>query len=128
MLLASSQIAQRLAESSKPAAPGNLVVRPAPDAEALRANTASIDLHLGCWFAAMRESRLPLLHLDDDIDRVVAKAKLSPDQIEVLEDHLPAGLVTSEANIAKTYYVPFGRPFVLHPHHFVLAVTLEWVR
>jgi dCTP deaminase len=76
----------------------------------------------------MRHSRVPLLHLDDDRERVVSKAGLTSGQIEILEDQLPIGLATNEANIAKIYYVPFGRPFVLHPQHFVLAVTLEWLR
>ena len=32
------------------------------------------------------------------------------------------------SNLASTYYVPFGKDFILHPHNFVLAVTLEWIR
>jgi dCTP deaminase len=128
MLLGTSQIAKRLADGTKATAPGDLVIRPVPDANELQSNTASVNLHLGCWFAAMRQSRVPFLHLDDDRERVITKTKLTATQIEVLEDELPVGLVTNEANIAKTYYVPFGRPFVLHPHHFVLGITLEWVR
>ncbi len=26
------------------------------------------------------------------------------------------------------HYVPFGREYVLHPGHFVLGATLEWIR
>jgi dCTP deaminase len=26
------------------------------------------------------------------------------------------------------HYIPFGSEFILHPHSFVLAVTLEWIR
>jgi dCTP deaminase len=128
MLLATSKIKLRLADGSKPTGPGDLVIRPLPNKESLETNTVSVDLHLGSWFAVMRHSRVPMLHLDDDRERIVSKAGVSSSQIEILEDQLPIGLATNEANIAKTYYVPFGRPFVLHPQHFVLAVTLEWLR
>src|SRR5438093_1768767 len=125
MLLGTSKIRHRIADGSKPTGPSDLVIRPLPDKDSLETNTASVDLHLGSWFATMRHSRVPLLHLDDDRERIVSKARLNSPQIEILEDQLPIGLATNEANIAKIYYVPFGRPFVLHPHHFVLAVTLE---
>jgi len=128
MLLGTSKIRERLADGSKPTVLDDLVIRPLPDKDILAANTASVDLHLGSWFAAMRHSRVPVLHLDDDLERVVGKAALGANQIQILEDQLPIGLATNEASLAKTYYVPFGRPFVLHPHHFVLAVTLEWIR
>lgn len=26
------------------------------------------------------------------------------------------------------YFVPYGEKFILHPNHFVLATTLEWIR
>src|SRR5436853_4998306 len=123
MVLGTREIAKRLARGDKRTGPEDLVIRPLPSSDVLETNAASIDLHLGCWFAAMRESRVPVLHLDDDRDRVVARARLSAEQIEVLEEHLPVNLGSREANIAKTYYVAFGRPFVLHPQHFVLGVT-----
>ncbi len=34
----------------------------------------------------------------------------------------------SGATLTRTHYVPFGKPFVLHPMTFVLAATLEWIR
>ena len=34
----------------------------------------------------------------------------------------------SEAELTKSYYVPFGEQFILHPGTFVLGVTLEWIR
>lgn len=30
--------------------------------------------------------------------------------------------------MSERYLVPFGKDFILHPHNFVLAVTLEWIR
>lgn len=128
MLLGTAEIMKRLARGTKPTGPDDLVIRPCPNDDVLQINTASVDLHLGCWFATMRESRVPVLYLDDDKDRVVRKAGLSQTQITVLEEELPVSLAPHEANIAKMYYVPFGRPFVLHPQHFVLGVTLEWMR
>jgi dCTP deaminase len=128
MPLGTAQIKQRLADGSKPTSPTDLVIRPLPDADDLQKSTASVNLHLGCWFATMRQSRVPLLHHDDDKERLVSKANLSPQQLDVIEDQLPITLSTREASIAKTYYVPFARPFVLHPQNFVLGVTLEWLR
>jgi deoxycytidine triphosphate deaminase len=33
-----------------------------------------------------------------------------------------------EAQLAEPHYVPFGGTYILHPGHFVLGVTLEWLR
>ena len=40
----------------------------------------------------------------------------------------PDRAVPPESRLAKSYYVPFGETFILHPKNFVLGVTLEWIR
>lgn len=69
---------------------------------------ASLDIRLGCWFLACRPSRTGLLDVYDK------KSKESD--------------VPNEAKLAKSYYVPFGEGFVLHPRNFVLGTTMEWIR
>lgn len=34
----------------------------------------------------------------------------------------------AEARSARSYFVPFGKEFILHPRRFVLASTLEWMK
>lgn len=81
-----------------------LRISPLPDLEKLRSTSdASLDLHLGTWFAKKKARNQPV------IDFYEAEQK-------------------RYSNLASTYYVPFGKDFILHPHNFVLAVTLEWIR
>lgn len=68
-------------------------------------DAASIDLRLGTWFVTKKARQHPMLD-------VYNRKQASP----------------SENSITNKYYVPFGKEFILHPRHFVLAVTLEWVR
>jgi dCTP deaminase len=129
MLISSQKIAERLALGTHGSKETDLVIRPTPDLTILEANnTASVDLRLGCWFSEMRQNRVPLLHLDDDAERIAKKAKLTPDQMQILQEYLPTGFSVNEMNLAKSHYVPFGKPYVLHPGNFVLGVTLEWIR
>jgi len=80
-----------------------LVVVPRPNLTELReSGSASVDLRLGTWFVTPRQARMS--HLD------IIKGKTTQDQI------------------TKTSYVPFGSEYYLHPRSFVLGVTLEWVR
>jgi len=104
MMLKADQIARELENPTNPEDP--LVITPQPDIETLRrSGAASIDIRLGCWFLACRPSRAGLLD-------VYGKQSDAP----------------NEAKLTKTYYVPFGQGFVLHPRAFVLAITLEWIR
>ncbi len=66
-----------------------------------RGGSASVDLRLGTWFMSLKQARTSSLRIQDQ---------------------------AVGASIAKTHYVPFGTPFVLHPMTFVLAATLEWIR
>lgn len=63
---------------------------------------ASIDLRLGSRFAVAKRRRLTHIDLYSKTKHPTAK----------YEEH----------------YVPLGNSFVIHPGHFVLASTLEWLR
>lgn len=104
MILKADQIARELESPEDLDDP--LIITPNPGIEALRASgAASLDLRLGRWFLACRPSRTGLLD-------VYERSAQTP----------------NEAKLTKTYYVPFGEGFVLHPRAFVLGVTLEWFR
>jgi dCTP deaminase len=72
--------------------------------EQLRDDQASIDVRLGFQFALMAPSLVE-----------------SVDEFETGSLQRLAGLYTRE-------YVPFGRRIVIHPHQFILAATLEYLR
>jgi len=104
VILPANEIAQRL----KDGAEGNedpLVITPSPDLNALaKSGSGSIDLRLGTWFASLRPSTTTVLDVFEDIGK------------------------NSRVRLTKESYIPFGKPFILHPRNFVLAVTLEWIR
>jgi dCTP deaminase len=104
MILKAHNLAMELEKPADPDDP--LIITPRPDIEELhKSGAASIDIRLGCWFAACRSSRAGLFN--------------------VYEKHADA---PNEAKLTKTYYVPYGQGFVLHPRAFVLGVTMEWIR
>ncbi|MDP8207976.1 MAG: dCTP deaminase [Candidatus Electryonea clarkiae] len=104
MIINAGQIARELKHPLNADDP--LIITPSPDLEELKkSGSASIDLRLGCWFLACRASRTGLLDVYKSQD-----------------------VIPSEAKLTKSYYVPFGDGFVLHPRAFVLGVTLEWIR
>lgn len=104
MILKSDIIARELEKPSNKEDP--LIITPEPDIDELqKSGSASIDIRLGCWFLACRQSRAGLFD-------VYEKKSDAPD----------------EAKLTKSYYVPFGDGFILHPKSFVLAITLEWIR
>ena len=104
MILKAEQIARELEKPANPEDP--LIITPAPDLQVLqKSGSASVDIRLGCWFLACRPSRAALL--------------------DVYENRAD---LPSEARLTKSYYVPFGEGFILHPKAFVLGVTLEWIR
>lgn len=80
-----------------------LIITPLFDAAVqIEPGAASVDLRLGCRFSATK--RRSISHYAAYSDDVHPR-KLSDD-----------------------HYVPLGKTFVLHPQHFVLGVTLEWIR
>jgi dCTP deaminase len=104
MILRAEEIAKELDEPPNPQDP--LVITPTPDLEDLKkSGAASVDIRLGRWFLACRQSHAGVL----DVYRARADAP-------------------NEAQLTKYHYVPFGGGFVLQPRSFVLAVTLEWIR
>jgi dCTP deaminase len=82
-----------------------LAVVPMPDLAALRdSGTTSVDLRLGRWFRTFRQSRTSAIDLS-------------------------SGEATSrDAQVTREYFVPFGEQYLLHPHNFVLGITLQWIR
>lgn len=72
--------------------------------EQLHPGSASVDLRLGTRFTASRKGLLS--HVD------TAKE----------------GFESEVANVQESYYVGIGEQFVLHPGHFVLGITLEYLR
>jgi dCTP deaminase len=103
MILNSHSIAIAL---EKPDDADPLILAPRPDTENLKkTGAASIDLRLGTWFVSTRTTKHP-----------------------VLEVHEEAAQGLSEQLMTTKQYVPFGQDFILHPHSFVLAATLEWIR
>src|SRR5258708_6800533 len=86
-----------------------LVISPLLEpAEQLRLDQASIDVRLGFDFAL-----------------VSASGYASIDEFE--DSSLFAG-PSAFGNLYKTYFVPFGKCIVIHPHQFILATTLEYLR
>jgi dCTP deaminase len=128
-MLSAAQIADRLATQHDAAQEGRLVIRPSPDQDRLRASgSASVDLRLGTWFSTMRQSKMSLLRVGDELAELAADASLSPLQLKQVSEYVRGTISANEANLTKTSYVPFGEGFVLHPGNFVLGVTLEWIR
>lgn len=104
MILKANQIAREL--ETPPNDKDPLIITPLPILDDLKnSGAASLDIRLGCWFLACRPSRTGLL-----------------DVYEKKSD------VPNEAKLTKSYYVPFGEGFVLHPRNFVLGITMEWIR
>jgi dCTP deaminase len=93
-----------LSETDRPSDDGSLFIAPAPDAEAIRkSNAASVDLRLGRWFLAFRQTRTKSVPLVID-----EETHTSP-------------------NRTAQHFVQFGTSYILHPGAFVLGSTLEWL-
>ena len=127
-MLSASQIADRLDDINAPAEK-RLIIRPTPDRDKLRdSGTASVDLRLGTWFSTMRESKMSLLRVDDELAELAAEASLTEEQLKHVSTYVRGTISANEANLTRMSYVPFGERFVLHPGNFILGVTLEWIR
>lgn len=96
-LLRAEEIASLLTDETNP---DPLSIIPEPNIAMLqKSGSASVDLRLGCWFASIHKSSVSLLAHD----------------------------TCALAGACDETYIPFGKEYILHPHDFVLAVTLEWV-
>jgi dCTP deaminase len=87
-----------------------LVIVPAPsEKDILRRGGTSIDLRLGRWFRSFKQTHTPSF-------------PLAPPRLSGGDRARPThGFKT------KQHFVPFGKPFVIHPGSFVLGATLEWL-
>lgn len=107
MVLKTDQIAQLLKAETEDDKKDPLVITPRPSLQELEnRGAASVDLRLGTWFLAMRQSRMSVLN--------IARPSVSDNP--------------SESHLTRMHYIAFGKDFILHPHNFVLGVTLEWLR
>jgi len=101
MMLKASAIAKRLKED-KDDNVDPFVITPIPDLEKLRQKgSASVDLRLGTWFLGPKRGEVRCLEIEDE---------------------------SSQCQLMREFYVPFGRTYFLHPRSFVLGITLEWIR
>lgn len=106
MPLSADEIARYLDGSEDLSIKEQFVLAPQPSTTHIREKgAASVDLRLGSWFVTTKTSRHPLLDIYAD------------------ETQQPP-----EHNLTDKHYVPLGSYFILHPHSFVLAGTLEWIK
>ena len=85
-----------------------LVVSPLLDPEQLRPDQASIDVRLGFEFAFVTPSSFG-----------------SVDELGVVSGGNSKAFLST---LFEREYVPFGSELVIHPHQFLLATTLEYLR
>lgn len=76
--------------------------------EQLRKDQASVDVRLGCNFALVYPSAYGVI-----------------DEFDNAQGSIGIGGLTKLYN---TIYVPMGGSLVIHPHQFILAQTLEYIR
>lgn len=104
MIIRIDQIIEEINNPPDPKDP--LVITPLPNREKIiNSGSASIDLRLGSWFRELRKARVQSLNIYDKQSKIPSESKLT-----------------------KSYYVPLGEPYILHPKAFVLGITLEWIR
>lgn len=107
MILRSEKIAEALELAPEKSDP--LYIVPLPDLNKLKdEGSGSVDLRLGTWFVNPRTPRMPALEIDVGTDT------------DLTED--------AQRQLTETHYVRFGDTYYLHPHSFVLGITLEWLR
>jgi len=129
MILKANQIANRMLSEDEEDKKDPLVITPFPNIDELKkSGAASVDLRLGTWFSTLRQSRIPVLEVDDELANAARRAGVTPEQLRIIEEFLPTSEAPSEANLIKSHYVSFGSRFILHPQNFVLGTTLEWIR
>jgi dCTP deaminase len=125
VILKAHQIAARLRADEDAFRKDPLVVTPMPDPSEIQSSgAASLDLRLGTWFVTLRQSRVPVLEVEEEVRRSAERLSFTPDQKRFVDEFLPS----KPSNLTKSHYVPFGSRFILHPRNFVLAATLEWIR
>ena len=107
-MLNCDEIAKLLSQRSE--SKRSLLIIPQPDLVEVRSSGASsIDLRLGRWLKAIKQTRQ-------------SEITLTPTNEAELQGTVTASIKERE------YFVPFGEHFTLHSGRFVLGVTLEWIR
>jgi len=103
MILSAKKLCEEIKKGNN-CEPDGIAVIPSPDfGEIEKSGEASVNLRLGRWFLTLRQSSETNLDMKPDNE-------------------------FKENKFSKTFFVPFGEEFVLHPNRFVLACTLEWIR
>lgn len=83
----------------------------------------SLDLRLGRWFRSFKQTHTAVVSLaPPDVEEA------SNDEGIALypDDDGESGRIASSLK-TKQHFIPFGKPFVIHPGSFVLGATLEWL-
>lgn len=102
MVLTSKDIVSRIRSENQQE---RLSIVPQPNLDEIeKSGGASLDLRLGTWVLSMKQMNVEALAVGASADK------------------------WNEGRITRTRYVRFGDHFILHPHSFVLAATLEWIR
>lgn len=101
-VLGSSAIRARLKEQSLNR---RLVVSPLLEEEQLKSGQASIDVRLGSDFCLV-----------------------APSSLGLIDEFGPIGGDGTFGELYRREYVPLGEKIVIHPHQFMLAQTLEYLR
>jgi len=103
MPLGAAELVRCLWDGKKKIDPAqSLCVVPLLDSELLKKhNCASLDLRLGRWFRTMQQTKVTSIKMGDE---------------------------SRNESISKEHYVRFNDFFVLHPGHFVIGITLEWLK
>lgn len=108
MMLSNSKIAALLEDTEREQGDPLVITPLSISTESLKESVgASVDLRLGRWFSSKRAKHWPLLDVYSNNNSV--------EQID-------------QSDLSEMSFFPFSRSFILHPRHFVLGVTLEWVR
>lgn len=112
------------------------MLTPVPDVDEIeKSGAASVDLRLGTWFITTKASRHALLDVYKEQDtaeegKIAIRAGVSRDVVSRVLNEAGSRQIKSpsEKSLCTNHYVPLGDYFILHPHSFVLAATLEWLR
>ena len=87
MILKANQIANRMLSEDEEDKKDPLVITPFPNIDELKkSGAASVDLRLGTWFSTLRQSRIPVLEVDDELANAARRAGVTPEQLRIIEE------------------------------------------
>lgn len=104
MIIRATELLSRMFDEGTPKE-DRLVITPILDREAqIHPGSASIDVRLGRNFTIPKKPKISRFDpLDENIDKNIKQS-------------------------FEKVFIDFGRSYILHPHHFVLGSTLEWIK